>query len=157
MKVNIPGVRSVVQVENPTTFEALHWYFPNSNWDMFLISNTPVEVAEESREHLFKKRMTVQVFHKHTHPILTSSQHRPTGPGLIQFGPGVCRGRSPCLTVAGQSDQVTFLHITVDGTVRSRGLHWQAKENAGVHWVHFSLHFVGWFIATFDSPLPRGI
>lgn len=85
-----------------------------------------------NKSTLVYKRMSVQVFHKHTHPVLTSSKHRPTGPGLIQFGPGVCGGRSPTLTVAGQSDQVTCFHITMDSTIRSRGLHWQTKENASI-------------------------
>ncbi len=53
--INIPWLSSTVQVENPAAFAALHWYSPNSNWDMFPIVSIPVVVAEETSARMFIK------------------------------------------------------------------------------------------------------
>lgn len=49
----LPGLSSIVHTADPATFVALHWYSPNSNWDMFLISSIPVLVAEETSTSMF--------------------------------------------------------------------------------------------------------
>ncbi len=74
--------------------------------------------------HIFNKKDNSTCDSKYesqTFILLTCPQHRPPRLSLIQSDPGVCRGRAPMLTVAGQGDQVTRSHITVDGAVRRRG------------------------------------
>lgn len=66
---------------------------------------------------------------QHWHAALTFSQDGPPRLGLIQSGPGVLGLRAPTLAVAGQSDQVTRLHIPVDGAVRRRGPLWKKHHN----------------------------
>lgn len=72
---------------------------------------------------------SVSISQKHKHAALTSPQHGPPRLGLIQSGPRVLGLRAPTLAVAGQSDQVTRLHITVDGAVRRRGPLWKKTKN----------------------------
>ena len=49
--VIIPAASSMVEIEKPATFVALHWYSPNWNWEMFVIFNIPVGFAEGTRAH----------------------------------------------------------------------------------------------------------
>lgn len=116
-------------------------YSPNSNWDMFLNSSIPVVVADETRAHLcleMEQNVLESTSASQTHTVLTSSQYRPPGPGLVQSDPGVLWFRTPVLTEAGQSHPVTRFDITMDGAVRSGRPLWHAAEGRceGLLW-HF--------------------